>query len=433
MDTDHFFRALKQRNYRFFFLGQGFSLIGTWMQQIAEVWLTYRLTHSAFYLGVVGFASQIPGFIFAPFAGVWVDKVDRRQLLIWTQVAAMLQAFIMAYLVFSHRITIPQIIVLSIIGGIIDAVDIPARQSFVIDMVERRDYLANAIALNSSLMNSARLIGPSIAGFIIASVGEGWCFVINGFSYVTIIVALAAMHITSRTVSQKQQSLWNNFKEGFSYVTHLSPIWMSLELLALVSLVGVPYSTLLPIIVTSVLHAGPRALGFLMAGAGLGAFAGAIRMAGRPNVLGLSRLIPLGMGGFAVCLVLFSFSHVFWLCWLIILCAGFCMMTGIASTNTLVQTLVDEDKRGRVMSFFTMSFFGTAPFGSLIAGSLANRFGASLTLRLGGCLCFLGVLLYARQLPRLRLKIRPIYQKLGIIPEIAVGIEAAAEVRTQIK
>jgi MFS family permease len=411
-----FFRALELRNYRFFFLGQGFSLIGTWMQQIAEVWLVYRLTHSAFYLGLVGFVSQIPGFILAPFAGVWVDAVDRRKLLIWTQVAAMLQAFIMAYLVMSDKITVPQIIVLSIIGGIIDAVDIPARQSFVIVMVEKREYLPNAIALNSSLMNSARLIGPSIAGFIIAAAGEGWCFIINGLSYVTIIAALWAMKLTPHTARLNKKSLWGTLREGFFYVANFSPIWTSLGLLAMISLLGTPYSTLMPIFATQVLKGGPHTLGFLMAAAGLGAFTAAIRMAGRRTVLGLGRLIPLGMGGFALCLILFSFSHWFWLSCLILWGGGFCMMTGIASTNTLIQTIVDEDKRGRVMSFFTMAFFGTAPLGSLLAGSLASHFGAPLTIRFGGALCFVSAFIYATQLPRMRLKIRPIYQRMGIIP-----------------
>jgi len=403
------------------------------MQQVAEVWLVYRLTHSAFYLGVVSFASQIPGFLLAPFAGVWVDSTNRRILLMWTQVLAMLQALIMAYLVFSERITVAYVIGLSMIGGIIDAVDIPARQTFVIEMVGSRDILPNAIALNSSLMNGARLIGPSIAGFVIAAVGEGWCFVINGLSYVTIIAALAVMQISARPKAASTLSLWGTLHEGFYYVANFSPIWMNLGLLALISLLGVPYGMLMPIFATQVLHGGPHTLGFLMASAGLGAFVAAMRLAGRKNVLGLSRLIPLGMGGFSMALVLFSFSRAFWLSCLILFGAGFCMMTGIASMNTLLQTIVDEDKRGRVMSFFTMAFFGTAPFGSLLEGSFANHIGAPLTIRISGCLCLVGALAYASRLAQMRLKIRPIYIRLGILPEITTGLEAAAIVRTQIK
>lgn len=403
------------------------------MQQIAEVWLMYRLTHSAFYLGIAGFASQIPGFVLAPLAGVWVDKSERRTLLIWTQIAAMVQAFVVAYLVMTNRITVTQLIVLCVIGGVIDAVDIPARQSFVIEMVGKREYLPNAIALNSSLMNGARLIGPSIAGLVIGAFGEGWCFIANGLSYVTIIAALIVMRIAPRPPAERESSMWSHFKEGFSYAAGFSPIWVCLSLLALVSLMGTPYTTLMPIVAAQVLHGGPHTLGFLMAGVGLGAFTAAIRLAGRNTVLGLGRQIPLGMGGFALCLVGFSFSRTFWLSWFLLYGAGFGMMTGIASTNTLLQTVVDEDKRGRVMSFFTMSFFGTAPFGSLLLGWLASRIGAPWALRIGGMSCVLGAGAFYLQLSRMRQKIRPIYRRLGILPEVATGLQAAAIVRTQAK
>jgi MFS family permease len=418
------FRALRHRNYLLFFMGQGVSLIGTWMQQIAEVWLAYRLTRSAFYLGMVGFASQIPTFILAPLAGAWGDRANKHRLLIIAQVLAMLQAFVMAYLVLSHRITFSQLIVLSVIGGMIDALEIPVRQSFVIEMVESPEDLGNAIALNSSLVNSARLIGPSIAGILIGLIGEGWCFFINGVSFVAVIAALLAMKLATRPKTLQKPPLARVLREGFSYVLSSPPIATLLLLLATVSLVGSSYTVLVPIFATRVLQGGPHTLGFLMAGSGVGALGAALFLASRKSVIGLGPVILRGTFFFGCCLVLFSLSRVFWLSWLAMLIGGFGMMSATASINTVLQTIVDDDKRGRVMSFFTMAFIGMAPLGNLAGGTVAQHLGAPMSVRIAGCLLLLAALLFRFHLPTLRKHIRPIYSRLGILPEVAAGLQA---------
>ena len=419
-------RALRYPNYRLFFGGQSVSLIGTWMTRIATAWLVYRLTHSAFLLGVAGFSLQIPILLLGPFAGVWVDRLDRHRVLVITQVLSMIQSFWLAALALSGRITVPEIIALSLFQGAINAFDMPARQAFVVQMVEDRADLSNAIALNSSMVNGARLIGPSLAGIIIAAFGEGYCFLVDGFSYIAVIVSLLLMHITRQQAHSHRSRVSSELKEGWSYVSHFAPIRSILLLLGLISLVGMPYSVLMPIFAGNVLHGGPHTLGFLMGAAGVGALIGALALATRRSVVGLGRVVAMTSAGFGAGLVAFSTSRWLPLSMLLMMVTGFCMMTQMASSNTILQTIVDEDKRGRVMSFYSMAFQGTAPFGSLIAGAAASRFGAPHTLMIGGSLCVVGAAWFCTELPKIRAIVRPIYRKMGIIPEVATGMEAAA-------
>jgi len=421
-------RALRHKNYRLFFAGQSISLIGTWMTRIATSWLVYRLTSSALLLGVVGFAGQIPSFLLAPFAGVLVDRWNRHRLLVVTQVLALLQSLAMALLTLTGRIRMSHIIMLSIFQGLINAFDMPARQAFVVEMVDTRDDLANAIALNSSMVNAARLLGPSIGGVVIAAVGEGWCFMIDAISYLAVIGSLLAMSIPRRIVKAAgNANMFQQLREGWTYVVRFAPIRSILLLLALVSLVGMPYTVLMPIFANAVLHGGPNTLGLLMAASGVGALLGAMFLAARRSVLGLGKFIPLMAGVFGAGLIAFSFSRVLWLSLALMVVTGLGFMVQMAASNTVLQTIVDEDKRGRVMSFYTMAFMGTAPFGSLLAGEVAERIGAPHTLLLGGIGCILGALWFARSLPALRRDVRPIYVKIGILPEIATGIQQSTE------
>ncbi|HKE60779.1 MAG TPA: MFS transporter, partial [Pyrinomonadaceae bacterium] len=410
-------RALAHKNYRLFFSGQSISLVGTWMTRIATSWLVYRLTGSAFLLGVVGFAGQIPSFLLAPFAGVLVDRWNRHRLLVITQVLALLQSLGMAVLTMSGLIRMWHVIVLSIFQGLINAFDMPARQAFVVEMVDKREDLANAIALNSSMVNAARLLGPSIGGVVIAAVGEGWCFMIDAISYLAVIASLLAMRITPRMLRPTQDAnMFQQLREGWTYASHFAPIRNILLLLALVSLVGMPYTVLMPLFANGVLRGGPNTLGLLMAFSGVGALLGAMFLAARKSVLGLGKYIPLMAGTFGAGLVAFSFSRVLWLSLSLMVVTGLGFMVQMASSNTVLQTIVDEDKRGRVMSFYTMAFMGTAPFGSLLAGSVADRIGAPHTLLFGGIGCILGALWFAQSLPALRRDVRPIYVKIGILP-----------------
>ncbi len=420
-------RALRYRNFRLFFAGQSISLIGTWMQRIALGWLVYRMTNSAFLLGLVGFTGQLPTFLFSPFAGVLADRMNRHRLLILTQVMAMIQAVILAFLVLMDMILIRHIIVLSIILGLINAVDTPVRQSFMVEMIERKDDLGNAIALNSSMVNGARLIGPSIAGILIAAVGEGVCFLINGISYLAVIIALLAMHITRKNATPKTSHVLRDLKEGFAYAFGFAPIRAILLLLSLVSLMGMSYAVLMPIFARDILHGGPHTLGFLMAAAGVGALIGALSLASRETVLGLGAWIVRAAAVLGIGLILTSLSRVVWLSFIFLLLIGYGMMIQMASSNTVLQTIADDDKRGRVMSFYAMAFMGMAPFGSLIAGSLASKIGATNTLIIGGIFCLVGSTVFATRLPTLRKMVHPIYVKMGIIPEIATGIQSATD------
>jgi MFS family permease len=421
-------RALAYRNYRLFFGGQVVSLVGTWITMTATSWLVYRLTGSAFLLGVVGFASQFPTFLLGPFTGIFVDRWDRHRVLVVTQTISMLQSFALAFLTLTGRISVEWIVLLSIIQGVVNAFDMPTRQSFLLTMIDNKEDLGNAIALNSSMVTVARLLGPSIAGVVIAATNEGWCFLIDGVSYVAVIVALLRMRIARRAAAPPARgSAFQQFTEGFEYAFGFSPIRWIILLLATVSLVGVPYAVLMPVFAATVFHGGPHTLGFLMTAAGCGALLGALWLAARQSVVGLGRIIPIATGLFGVGLIAFSFTRVLWLAIPCLIVSGFGFMVQMASCNTVIQTIVDDEKRGRVMSFYMMAFLGTAPFGSLLAGSLSSRIGAPHTLLVGGACCILAALWFARALPGIRAAIRPIYVRLGILPEVVAGLANAAD------
>jgi MFS family permease len=414
-------RALRHRNYRLFFAGQTVSLVGSWMTRIATSWLVYRLTGSALLLGLVGFAGQIPSFLLSPVAGVLVDRWDRHRLLVVTQILAMLQSAALAGLALAGVINIWHVLGLSLFQGLINAFDMPARQAFVVEMVERREDLPNAIALNSSMVNAARLLGPSIGGVIIAAVGEGWCFALDAVSYLAVIASLLLMRLGApRRTAPKGAKVLPELRAGWRYVAGSPPIRSILLLLALVSLVGMPYTVLMPIFASTVLHGGPHTLGFLMAATGVGALLGAVFLANRRSVLGLGRVIPLMSGLFGAGLIGFSLSRSLWLSLALLLVTGIGFMVQMAASNTLLQTLVEDDKRGRVMSFYTMAIMGVTPFGSLLAGALAHRMGAPRTLLFGGIGCIAAALWFASLLPDLRERVRPIYIERGILPAPAV-------------
>jgi MFS family permease len=408
-------RALQSRNYRLFFGGQSVSLVGTWITRIATSWLVYRLTGSLLLLGIVGFCGQIPTLLLAPFAGVLVDRWDRHRILLVTQVLSMLQSLALALLVFGGRITVPWVLVLQVMQGIINAFDTPARQAFVVEMVEDRADLPNAIALNSSMVNASRILGPSIGGVVIAAVGEGWCFMIDAVSYLAVIASLVAMHVTPRERPPRDTRMREELKTGFQYVSQFVPVRSALLLLALVSLMGMPYTVLMPAIASNLLHGGPHTLGFLMTASGVGALGGALYLASRRSVLGLGRVMTFATAAFGVGLVLFSFSRVLWLSLLVLPIVGAGMMVTMASTNTILQTVVEERLRGRVMAFYTMAFLGTAPIGSLLAGVAADRIGPTNTIFAGGLSCIAAAAWFARRLPLLRTLVRPIYVERGII------------------
>jgi MFS family permease len=420
-------RALSSRNYRLFFAGQGISLVGTWMQQVAMSWLVYRLTGSALLLGVTGFAGQIPNFLLAPLAGVLADRWNRRPLLIATQGLAMFQAVLLATFVLTGTIQVWQIIALSVLLGMVNAFDIPVRQSFVIELMDRKEDLSNAIALNSSMVNSARLIGPAIAGVLVATLGEGVCFVLNALSYLAVILALLAMRLGPTPVRAEQKHFLNELREGFTYAYGFVPIRCILALLGLVSLMGMPYSVLLPVFAKEILHGNARTFGFLIATTGIGALSSTIYLASRQSVRGLGRVIAAATGLFGAGIIGFALSNHLGLSLGCLYLVGFGGMALVASCNTILQTIVDDDKRGRIMSLFSMSFVGMTPIGSLLAGATAEQVGVQYTLLLGGGVCLVGGLLFARELPTLRQFVRPIYVRKGIIPEMAAGMQTAAE------
>jgi MFS family permease len=422
------FRALRHRNFRLFLAGQIISLAGTWMQSVALSWLVYRLTRSPLLLGLVGFAGQLPSLLLAPLAGVWADRADRRRIVIGTQALAMVQALVLSALVLTGRVTIEHILVLSVFLGLVNGADVPTRQAFLVEMVRGREDLANAIALNSSVFNAARLVGPAVAGFMIGLVGEGVVFLLNGLSYVAVIAALMVMKLERRPApSHRRPPFWREMKEGVRYALGFTPIRSLLLLIGLVSLVGVPFTVLMPVFATDVLHGGAHTLGLLMSALGVGALGGALFLAARRSVRGLGRIILAAVTLFGLALVAFGLSRREWLSLALLVTAGFGMMVHMASSNTILQTIVDEDKRGRVMSFYAMAFMGAVPLGSLLSGALAARVGAPATVVLGGIACLFGAAAFARALPDLRAQIRPIYARLGVIPEVAAGLETAAE------
>ncbi len=420
-------RTLGYRNFRLFFCGQGLSLIGTWMQQVAMAWLVYRLTGSAFMLGLINFCARIPIFLASPFLGVLADRWNRHRIVLGTQTAAMLQAMVLAALALSHQVRVWQLFVLSLFIGLVNAMDIPARQSFLIEMVENKEDLGSAIALNSSLVNGARLIGPSIAGLLIAAAGEGLCFLINALSYLAVIGALVRMRITPRPRVPHALSVLQQFREGARYAYGFAPTRAILLLVSVVSLVGLPYLVLLPVFARDVYHQGAHGFGFLTGASGVGALTGALYLAGRKSVLGLGRMIVIATLLFGASLLLFSHLPFYWPALGLLTVTGFGMIVLLASANTVLQTIVEDNQRGRLMSFYAMSFGGMVPFGSLLAGGLATTIGTRNTVLAGGLICMAAGLWFARMLPRLRTMVHPIYVRKGILREVAVGLQSATD------
>jgi MFS family permease len=397
------------------------------MQRLAVGWFVYRLTNSALWLGIVSFAGQIPCFFLTPFGGVAADRYRKQTLLIITQVLSMLQALVLAVLVLTDNAAIWHLIVLNISLGVINAFDMPTRQAFVVEMVEKREDLGNAIALNSSMVNVARLLGPSAAGVLVATAGEGVCFLVNAASYLAVIVSLFLMKVNSPARQSGKGTAWQQIKGGLRYAFGFAPIKYIILLLALVSVTGMPYVVLMPIFARDILHGGPSTLGFLMGASGVGALTGAAYLARRKTVLGLGRIIALAVCLFGVGIIGFSLSTVIWTSMSFVLLIGLGMMVQMASSNTILQTIVEDDMRGRVMSFYAVAFLGMAPFGSLLAGGLAHRIGATNTLLIGGSCCILGSILFAAKLPSLRKIAHPIYVQKGIIPQVVKGIQTATE------
>ena len=416
-------RALRHRNFRLFIVGQLISLIGTWMQSVAQSWLVYRITGSSLLLGFVGFASQIPVFVVAPFGGTFADRRSRHRIILVTQTLSMVLALVLGALVLLRVVQVWHIFLLAALVGVVNAFDIPARQAFVVEMVEKED-LMNAIALNSSMVNGARLVGPAIAGIVVAAIGEGWCFVANGISYVAVLIGLLMMTVVAKAKeSTHGRSPLSHMLEGFSFVRKSSPIAALLLLLGLVSLMGMPYAVLMPIFAEEILHGGARGLGILMGASGAGALFGALSLARRRGLEGLGRWVALASAGFGLSLVAFAFSRWFWLSALLLLPVGYSMMVQMASSNTLVQAMVPDRLRGRVMAVYSMMFMGMAPIGALLAGALAARLGAPITVAAGGVVCVFGAIFFARKLPQLRVVAREM-----IIAQQAVGGDPSEEV-----
>jgi MFS family permease len=407
--------ALRSKNYRLFFAGQGISLIGTWMTQLATIWLVYNLTNSPLMLGVVGFSSQIPSFFLAPFGGVFVDRFSRYRTLIGTQVLAMIQSLTLAVLALTGMIQVWHIIVLSLCQGFINALDAPARQAFVPELVEHREDLANAIAINSTMINGARLIGPAIGGLLIARVGTGYCFLIDGLSYIAVIAALLAMKVKPWKNVVSDGNPLQKVKEGFVYAFSFPPIRSILLLSTLVSLMGLQNTILVPVIAEQVLKGGAETLGFLMAASGVGALTGGIYLATRQTIFGIGNLIAFAPGILGTGLIAFSLSRFLPLSLFTMLFVGLGTILQIAASNTFLQTIVEDDKRGRLMSLYTMSFLGMIPVGNLLGGILASHIGATNTLIIDGIACILGSIVFSRQLPALRQIMRPIYEQKGIV------------------
>jgi MFS family permease len=420
-------RALKHRNFQLFFSGQLISLIGTWMQNVAQAWLVYRLTGSSFLLGAVGFAGQFPVFIVAPLGGIVADRKNRHRVVIATQLASLMLAFILAGLTLIHVVQVWHIFVLAVLLGVVNAFDIPGRQAFLVDMVGKGD-LMNAIALNSSMFNGARIIGPAIAGILVAKIGEGWCFFVNGASYIAVIIGLLMMRVQARARSTAEGSPLMHMLQGFRWVWHTRPIRALLLLLGLVSLVAMPYTVLMPVFADKVLHGGAQALGILMGATGVGALLGALTLASRRGVHGLGRWVAYSCGGFGVSLILFAFSRNLWLSVALLLPVGFCMMLQMSSSNTLIQAMVPDELRGRVMALYSMMFMGMAPFGALLGGAIADRLGAPMTVAMGAVASLGGAFWFGMQLPKTRMEARRL-----IVAQMAAGGEPAVEMTARMQ
>ena len=429
-------RALADRNYRLFFVGQGVSLVGTWMTRLATGWLVFRLggADAAWLLGMVSFAGLAPTFFLGPLAGVLVDRWNRHGVLVVTQLLSLVQSAALAWVAFTAGPgtgTVWLIAGLSIFQGVVNAFDMPARQSLLVEMITQREDLPNAIALNSSLVNGSRLVGPAVAGAVIAAAGEAWCFVIDAISYLAVVAALLAMRLPKKERHHTPASIGRHMIEGVKYAVGFAPIRALLMLLALVSFAAMPYSVLLPVFAADVLGGGPHTLGMLSAASGLGALAGALYLASRSSVIGLGRVIVVATVVLGLALVGFSRSEMLWLSAALLVLTGAGMMVMMAAANTLIQTMVDDDKRGRVMSFFGMAFQGAAPFGSLLAGWLAGFVGVRAVVSGSGALVLLGGLLFAIQLPRLRRHARPVFARLGILPETAAGVNVTTALTSE--
>jgi MFS family permease len=417
-------RALRHRNFQLFFSGQLISLTGTWMQSVAQAWLVYSMTKSPLLLGSVGFASQIPVFLVAPFGGITADRVNRQRLIITTQICALILAGVLAWLTLSGRVQVWHIFLLAALLGIVNAFDIPGRQAFLVDMVGKED-LMNAIALNSSMFNGARVVGPAVAGILVAKIGEGWCFAANSISYIAVIIGLLLMHVQSHPRISKHSPI-EDIIEGFRWVNQTKIIRSLLILIGLVSLVGMPYTVLMPVFADKILHGGARGLGILMGATGVGALFGALTLAAKTGIKGLGRWIVITCAGLGVSLFCFSFSTSFWLSAVFLLPAGYSMMLQMACSNTLIQSMVPDQLRGRVMSVYSMMFMGMAPFGAFFGGALAHRVGAPITVAVGGIVCVFGAIWFGRALPELRIEARRL-----IIAQGLAGGEPPQELNAQ--
>ncbi len=419
------FRALLHRNFQLFFSGQLISLIGTWMQTVAQAWLVYRLTGSSLLLGSVGFASQFPVFLVAPLGGIVADRCHKQRVVIGTQIASMILAFILSLLTLTGTVQVWHIFVLAASLGVVNAFDIPGRQAFLVDMVGKDD-LMNAIALNSSMFNGARIIGPAIAGILVARIGEGWCFFANAVSYIAVIAGLMLMRVQHRP-RRKTASPLAHLVEGFRFVRQTRPIRAILLLLGLISLVAMPYTVLMPIFADKILHGGARGLGILMGATGVGALLGALTLAAKRGVHGLGRWVAIACGGFGVSLILFAFSHRFWLSAALLMPVGFCMMLQMSSSNTLIQSMVPDELRGRVMAVYSMMFMGMAPFGAFLGGALADRLGAPITVSMGAVASIGGAAIFWMRLPHIRVEARRL-----IVAQAMAGGAPAEEITARV-
>jgi len=416
-------RALAHRNFRLFTIGQGISVVGSWMQQIATVWLVYRLSNSSFLLGLTDFVSLIPAALVLPLAGVLSDRWNRHRTLLATQSLAMVQAFVLMALTLTGVVSVWQVILLGALLGLVNAFDATARQSFVIEMVERHDDLANAIAINSSVFNAARLVGPAIAGFVIATCGECPCFLLNGLSYLAVLGSLMAMRVRPMVKPVSDLGIVEGLSEGFEYVAGSMPIRTLLILLGIVSMMSAPLTVLMPPLATKVLHGGPYTLGLLTAALGVGALAASLFLAARKSVIGLKSVIAVATGVFGLGMAGLSLSHTLWTSLILLVVTGFAMVAQMAASNPMLQTIVEENKRGRVMSFQVMAFFGMGPLGSLLAGCLASTLGTAVTFLIFGMVCVTGSLVFAALLPSLRRAVHPIYIRVGILPDVSTDIQ----------
>ena len=412
----HAWRALRHRNFQLFFFGQSVSVIGNWMTRLATSWLVYRLTHSVLLLGVVGFSGQIISFLLGPFAGVWVERLNRRKLLVATQAAAAVQSLALAALTLTHVITLWEVIALTAMQGLINAFDMPGRQSFLVQMVEDRKDLSNAIAINSSMANGARLIGPAVAGLVVGAYGEGWCFLLDGFSYFAVIASLLFMQIKPMEIRRRGTSMLEEMREGWDYVRTFRPIRSILLVFAVGSMMGYSYPVLLPFFAAQVLHGGATTLGWLTGASGVGAVVSALSLAVRKSVVGLVRMIPIASAMLGSALILFGFSHTLWISLVLMVFVGFGLIQCASASNTIIQSLVKEGMRARVMGYYTMAFVGSAPFGSLLAGVLAARIGAAHTVMFTGACCIAGSVWFTLEIPKIKAEMRPIYEQMGLLP-----------------